>query len=161
VLDKLGEGAMGVVYAGYDRSLDRKVALKLVRRQLLDKPAVRTRMTREAQAMARLSNPHVVQVYQVGEHDGGIYVAMEYIDGQTLGQWLRAEPRAWQRCCGWSARRGAGWRRRTRPGWCTATSSPTTCWSTLAVRRGSSTSGSCRRSTTPRRTRARRPTTRR
>ena len=96
VLDKLGEGAMGVVYAGYDRSLDRKVALKLVRRQLLDKPAVRTRMTREAQAMARLSSPHVVQVYQVGEHDGGIYVAMEYIDGQTLGQWLRAEPRAWQ-----------------------------------------------------------------
>ena len=77
VLDKLGEGAMGVVYAGYDRSLDRKVALKLVRRQLLDKPAVRARMTREAQAMARLSNPHVVQVYQVGEHDGGIYVAME------------------------------------------------------------------------------------
>ncbi|MBL8970108.1 MAG: protein kinase [Myxococcales bacterium] len=96
VLDKLGEGAMGVVYAGYDRSLDRKVALKLVRRQLLDKPAVRTRMTREAQAMARLSNPHVVQVYQVGEHDGGIYVAMEYIDGQTLGEWLRAAPRSWQ-----------------------------------------------------------------
>ncbi len=96
VLDKLGEGAMGVVYAGYDRSLDRKVALKLVRRQLLDKPAVRARMTREAQAMARLSNPHVVQVYQVGEHDGGIYVAMEFIDGQTLGQWLQGGPRGWQ-----------------------------------------------------------------
>ncbi len=96
VLRKLGEGAMGVVYAGFDVSLDRKVALKLVRRQLLDKPSVRSRMIREAQAMARLSNPHVVQIYQVGEHAGGIYVAMEYIDGQTLGVWLKARPRPWQ-----------------------------------------------------------------
>ena len=95
VLRKLGEGAMGVVYAGYDAQLDRKVALKLVRRQLLKNPAVRERMTREAQAMARLSSPNVVQVYQVGEHDNGIYVAMEYVDGQTLGAWLKAAPRAW------------------------------------------------------------------
>ncbi len=64
---------MGVVFEGYDARLERKVALKLVRRQLLDNPAVRERMTREAQAMARLSSPNVVQVYQVGEHDGGIY----------------------------------------------------------------------------------------
>jgi len=95
VLRKLGEGAMGVVYAGYDVGLDRKVALKLVRRQLLHKARVRGRMIREAQAMARLSNPHVVQVYQVGEHEDGIYVAMEYVEGQTLGAWLRAEPRPW------------------------------------------------------------------
>ncbi|MBL8974710.1 MAG: serine/threonine protein kinase, partial [Myxococcales bacterium] len=87
---------MGVVYAGYDDGLERKVALKLVRRELLDRPTVRERMQREAQAMACLSNPHVVQVYQVGEHAGGIYVAMEYIDGQTLGAWLRARPRPWQ-----------------------------------------------------------------
>jgi len=96
VLRKLGEGAMGVVYAGFDVSLDRKVALKLVRRQLLDKPTVRARMIREAQAMARLSNPHVVQIYQVGEHAGGIYVAMEYIDGLTLFEWLKARKRSWQ-----------------------------------------------------------------
>src|SRR5690606_33418160 len=62
VVRKLGEGAMGVVYEGYDAKLERKVALKLVRRQLLNNPAVRERMTREAQAMARLSNPNVVQV---------------------------------------------------------------------------------------------------
>jgi serine/threonine protein kinase len=93
---KLGEGAMGVVFAGYDRKLERKVALKLVRRQLLNNPAVRERMTREAQAMARLSNPHVVQVYQVGEHDGGIYMAMEYVEGETLSEWLRSAPRPWQ-----------------------------------------------------------------
>ena len=87
---------MGVVYAGYDDGLERKVALKLVRRELLDRPTVRERMQREAQAMACLSNPHVVQVYQVGEYAGGIYVAMEYIDGQTLGAWLGAQPRPWQ-----------------------------------------------------------------
>ncbi|MBZ5715767.1 serine/threonine-protein kinase [Nannocystis pusilla] len=96
VLRKLGEGAMGVVYEGYDARLERKVAVKLVRRQLLDNPAVRERMTREAQAMARLSSPNVVQVYQVGEHDGGIYLAMEYVEGETLATWLRTAPRPWQ-----------------------------------------------------------------
>ncbi len=96
VLRKLGEGAMGVVYAGFDVQLDRKVAIKLVHRHLLDRPEVRLRMTREAQAMARLSSPNVVHVYQVGEHDDGIYMAMEYIDGLTLGAWLRARPRPWQ-----------------------------------------------------------------
>ena len=93
---KLGEGAMGVVYAGYDVDLDRKVALKLVRRQLLDHPAVRDRMVREAKAMARLSSPHVVQVYQVGPHRDGIYVAMEYVEGESLDGWLKQERRGWQ-----------------------------------------------------------------
>jgi tetratricopeptide (TPR) repeat protein/tRNA A-37 threonylcarbamoyl transferase component Bud32 len=96
VHSKLGEGAMGVVYAGYDVGLDRKVALKLVRRQLLDKPAVRERMIREAQAMARLSSPYVVQVYQVGPHRDGIYVAMEFVDGLGFGGWLKAARRSWQ-----------------------------------------------------------------
>ncbi|MEZ4448306.1 MAG: serine/threonine-protein kinase [Nannocystaceae bacterium] len=95
VLRKIGEGAMGLVYAGYDVALDRKVALKLVRPQLLGHRAVRERMIREAQAMARLSDPHVVQVYQVGEHGESFYLAMEYVPGQTLGAWLRAEPRSW------------------------------------------------------------------
>jgi tetratricopeptide (TPR) repeat protein/tRNA A-37 threonylcarbamoyl transferase component Bud32 len=96
VVRKLGEGAMGVVFEGYDDKLARKVALKLVRRQLLHNPAVRQRMHREAQAMARLSSPHVVQVYQVGEHDGGIYMAMEYVEGETLTEWLRREQRPWR-----------------------------------------------------------------
>ncbi|HEY8376526.1 MAG TPA: serine/threonine-protein kinase, partial [Nannocystis sp.] len=96
VLRKLGEGGMGVVYAGYDVALDRKVALKLIRRQLLDHSQIRARMIREAQAMARLSHPNVVQVYQVGEHGDEIYLAMEYVEGQTLTAWLRAEKRPWQ-----------------------------------------------------------------
>ena len=96
VLRKLGEGGMGVVYAGYDVALDRKVALKLIRRSLIDRSEVRARMVREAQAMARLSHPNVVQVYQVGEHGDEIYVAMEYVEGQTLTSWLHAEKRPWQ-----------------------------------------------------------------
>jgi tetratricopeptide (TPR) repeat protein/tRNA A-37 threonylcarbamoyl transferase component Bud32 len=95
VLRKLGEGAMGVVYAGYDLALDRKVALKLVRPSLLNHAAVRERMVREAQALARLSHPNVVQVYQVGDHDQSLYMAMEHIEGETLGQWLRDAPRPW------------------------------------------------------------------
>jgi len=93
VLRKLGEGAMGVVYAGYDVALDRKVALKLVHRSLLHRPQVRARMVREAQAMARLSSPYVVQVFQVGDHGDRFYLAMELIDGATLGAWLRAARR--------------------------------------------------------------------
>ncbi|MBK8260637.1 MAG: protein kinase [Nannocystis sp.] len=96
VLRKLGEGAMGVVYAGYDVALDRKVALKLVHRHLLNRPQVRTRMVREAQAMARLSSPYVVQVFQVGDHGDRFYLAMELIDGVTLRSWLKATRRPWR-----------------------------------------------------------------
>jgi hypothetical protein len=89
VLRKLGEGGMGVVYAGYDVALDRKVALKLIRRQLVSSNEMHARMIREAQAMARLSHPNVVQVYQVGQHDDEIYMAMEYVEGATLTAWLQ------------------------------------------------------------------------
>ncbi|MDC0722324.1 serine/threonine-protein kinase [Nannocystis bainbridge] len=96
VLRKLGEGSMGIVYAANDPSLAREVALKVLSRRHFDSGQVRARMVREAQALARLSHPNVVQVYQVGEHEGEIYVAMEYIHGQTLTAWLRAEKRPWQ-----------------------------------------------------------------
>ena len=92
---RLGEGAMGVVYAGHDGVLDRPVAIKLVRRHLLGVPAIRARMLREAQAMARLASPYVVQVFQVGEHDDSLYLAMEYIEGQTLTAWLGERTRPW------------------------------------------------------------------
>ncbi|MBL9103090.1 MAG: protein kinase [Myxococcales bacterium] len=96
VLRRLGEGAMGVVYVGYDVVLDRRVALKLVHPKHLGSAAVRARMLREAQAMARLSSPYVVPVFQAGEHEDGLYLAMEYVEGQTLTAWLGAAPRPWQ-----------------------------------------------------------------
>ncbi len=96
VLDELGRGGMGVVLSAYDEELDRKVAIKLVRWDAAFSDAARARMKREARAMARLSHPNVVQVYDVGElDDRRTYMAMEYVCGQDLDTWL-AHPRSWQ-----------------------------------------------------------------
>ena len=95
VLDLLGTGGMGVVYAAYDPELDRKVALKLLRTAGGDEvAAARARLIREAQAMARLSHPNVATVYDVGAHGDQVFIAMELVDGAALSDWLRAAPRA-------------------------------------------------------------------
>ena len=96
VLKLLGEGGMGVVYAAYDDKLERKVALKLIRGVAMRRPEARARTLREARALARLSHPNVVHVYQVGEVDDEIYVAMEFLTGPTLRAWLGARPRTWR-----------------------------------------------------------------
>jgi serine/threonine protein kinase len=99
VLDVIGQGGMGVVYAAYDPELDRKVAVKVLRaRDGLggDSPSGRARMLREGQAMARLSHPNVVPVHDVGTHAGHVFVAMEWVDGQTLRAWVDAAPRGWR-----------------------------------------------------------------
>ena len=93
ILRKVGQGGMGMVYAGYDERLDRKVAIKLLRRRTGD--AARRRLAREAQGLARLSHPNVVQIYEIGEHEGAPYIAMEFVEGQTLGAWAKAAPRTW------------------------------------------------------------------
>jgi tetratricopeptide (TPR) repeat protein/tRNA A-37 threonylcarbamoyl transferase component Bud32 len=92
VLKELGSGAMGVVFAAYDEDLDRKVAVKLLRLGTQDRAERRARLVREAQALAKLSHPNVVQVYEVGTHQDQVFVAMEFLTGQTLGQWMRAGP---------------------------------------------------------------------
>ncbi|MCY1081241.1 serine/threonine-protein kinase [Archangium lansingense] len=100
VLDPLGEGGMGMVYAAYDSVLDRKVALKLLPPGDPDggpeMTSGRARLLREAQAMARLSHPNVVAVYDVHQHDSQVFMAMELVDGQTLLQWEREQPRSWR-----------------------------------------------------------------
>jgi serine/threonine protein kinase/tetratricopeptide (TPR) repeat protein len=95
ILGVIGRGATGVVYSAYDPELDRRVALKLLRPGV-DHAVLRERLLREGQAMARLSHPNVVTVYDVGVVDDDVFLAMEYIEGQTLGAWLRAEARPWQ-----------------------------------------------------------------
>ena len=90
VLERIGEGGMGTVYAAYDEELDRKVAIKLLR--MGRGTTARMRLKREAQAMARLSHPHVVTVHEVGEVEGEVYLAMEFIRGQTLDEWSKNEP---------------------------------------------------------------------
>ena len=84
---QLGQGGMGIVFAGEDIELGRPVAIKVVRSDI-DQPAYRDRLLREAQAMARLEHPHVVRVYEVGTDRGRLFVAMEYVDGETLTKWL-------------------------------------------------------------------------
>ena len=93
VLRKLGSGGMGVVYAAFDESLDRKVAIKVLRERGSD-PQDQLRLLREAQALARLSHPNVVAVHDVGTtEDGQVYIAMEFITGVTLRTWLEDHPR--------------------------------------------------------------------
>jgi serine/threonine protein kinase len=98
VLTTLGTGGMGVVFAAYDPQLDRKVALKLLRAGITyNTKDARTRLRREAQAIAQLSHPNVVSVYDVGEtDDGDLYIAMEFVEGDTLTTWLKAYPRSWR-----------------------------------------------------------------
>ena len=93
VLDRLGIGGMGVVYRAYDPDLDRRVALKLVREQSEDTTA---RMVREAQALAKVSHPNIVQVFDVGVFADTVFIAMELVEGRTLAQWARQERPAWR-----------------------------------------------------------------
>ncbi|MFV8749307.1 tetratricopeptide repeat protein [Nannocystaceae bacterium ST9] len=98
VLGRVGRGGMGEVFAAHDPELDRKVALKLlhVRRGLSDDSHARTRMAREAQAMARLNHPNTVTVHDVGEHEGRVFLAMEFVEGQTLAAWSKQAKRPWR-----------------------------------------------------------------
>jgi len=89
ILEIVGRGGMGVVYAAYDPDLDRKVALKILHER--DEPGddrAQRRLLREAQAMARLSHPNVITVHEARAVDGRVFVSMEFVDGGTLGQWL-------------------------------------------------------------------------
>ncbi len=90
VLDLLGHGGMGVVYAAYDRELDRKVAIKLVKygSTPAHQGAGHARLLREAQALARLTHPNIVGVYDVGTWEQSIFVAMEFIEGETIARWI-------------------------------------------------------------------------
>ena len=82
----------------------------------------RARLLREARAIARLSHPNVVTVHDAGTFGDRVFIAMELIDGRTIEQWLRAEPRTWQQILDVFIAAGRGWRRRTRPASSTATS---------------------------------------
>ena len=94
IVRRLGSGAMGVVYAGRDEELDRTVAIKLLHRRTHD--AAQIRFAREAQGLARLSHPNVVQIYEIGEHEGASFMAMEYVDGETLASWRQKAARPWR-----------------------------------------------------------------
>jgi serine/threonine protein kinase/tetratricopeptide (TPR) repeat protein len=99
VLGLVGRGAMGEVYAAYDPELDRKVAVKLLHAEGgtgPDAAELKSRLLREAQAIARLSHPNVVVVHDVGSFGEQVFVAMEFVDGHTVSYWVHSGMRSWR-----------------------------------------------------------------
>ncbi len=97
LLHQLGAGGMGIVYAAHDQRLDRRVALKLLRRDLaLRAPQVKARLLREAQAIARLAHPNVVTVFDAAVIDDDVVIAMELVTGGTLAALLRERRPGWR-----------------------------------------------------------------
>src|SRR5688500_20187260 len=94
LLERVGEGGMGVVFRAYDPKLGREVAIKLVSvHHVGDRSGAR--LLREAQALAQLTHPNVVPIYDVEEIEGRVFIVMEYIAGSTLRDWMNAGPRPW------------------------------------------------------------------
>jgi len=90
IMEPLGAGGMGAVYKAYDKKLHRVVALKVLPPEFLSQQDRRRRFLQEARAASALTHPHILTVYEVGEDDGKPYIAMEYIEGETLRQKIKA-----------------------------------------------------------------------
>ena len=99
ILELVGSGGLGEVFAAYDPDLDRKVALKFLRPGVGMNPAEladhTARLLREAQALAKVRHPNIVTVYEVGTHEGRVFIAMEFVRGETVSAWARRRQRHW------------------------------------------------------------------
>ncbi len=104
IFDELGRGGMGIVYRGLDLSLDRPVAVKVLRDDLRMQPMIVSRFAREARAAASLDHPNIVQIYSVGETHGTPYIAMELVDSEPLSALMIREGKLpWKRAFGIAA----------------------------------------------------------
>jgi serine/threonine protein kinase len=92
LLGELGRGGMGVVYKARDDRLKRLVALKMIRAGVEDEPGQSRRFRIEAESLARLRHPHIVQIYEIGESEGRPYLALEYVEGSSLAARLAGTP---------------------------------------------------------------------
>ncbi len=108
ILEKLGEGGMGVVYKAEDTALQRTVALKFLPPELTRDAEAKQRFLHEARAAARLDHPNICTVYEVGEADGQLFLAMACYEGMTLRERLKAEPLPWAEAAGLALQAAAG-----------------------------------------------------
>jgi len=88
ILDKLGQGGMGVVFKAPHKCMDRLVAIKMIHPNAMKSPAAVQRFYREVKAAARLRHPNIVTAHDAGEHEGMHYLVMEYVEGKDLAQML-------------------------------------------------------------------------
>ena len=95
IVAKLGQGGMGEVYLAVDPALERRVALKLLAGKNQDDAAARKRLVREAKAAAAIDHPYICKIYEAGESIEQAFIAMEYLEGETLAERLRRGPFAW------------------------------------------------------------------
>src|SRR5690606_26855969 len=92
----LGSGGMGVVHLAKDPQLGREVAIKRIApRPYVSSKLLRTRLEREGRALAKLRHPNVIHIYELGEHEGEVFLAMEYVAGKTLNEWQIEPERTW------------------------------------------------------------------
>ena len=88
----LGRGAMGEVFEGVDQALGRRVALKILGAKHRESTEFKSRFLREGRALAAMNHANIVQIYAIGEHEGRPFLAMEYLDGQDIGEFLKEGP---------------------------------------------------------------------
>jgi Tol biopolymer transport system component/predicted Ser/Thr protein kinase len=91
IIEKLGQGGMGEVYLAEDTRLRRKISLKFLPRHLTTDNEARERFEREARAAAALNHPNIITIHEINEHDGQVYIAMEYVAGETLREKMNRE----------------------------------------------------------------------